>query len=64
MLKNCSTLAVSIPINLNIKLGFVYVNGARETYFVDTLRRHMVANCPETERLNNYKILMICKYLS
>ena len=39
MLKNSSTLAVglSVPINLSIKLGFVSVNGPRETYFVDTL---------------------------
>ena len=37
MLKNSSTLAVSVPINLYIKLGFVSVNGTRETYFVDTL---------------------------
>ena len=35
--KNSSTLAVSFPINLTIKLGFVSVNGARETYFVDML---------------------------
>ena len=36
-LKNSSTLAVSVPINLSIKLGVVYVNGPRETYFVDAL---------------------------
>ena len=30
MLKNSSTLAVSVPINLSIKLGFVSVNGPRE----------------------------------
>ena len=36
MLKNSSTLAVSVPINLFIKLGFVSVNCPRETYFVDT----------------------------
>ena len=34
MLENSSTLAVSVPINLSIKLGFVSVNGLRETYFV------------------------------
>ena len=39
MLKNSSTLAVSIPINHSIKLGFVPVNGPRETYFVATPRR-------------------------
>ena len=37
MLKNSATLAVSVPINLYIKLGFISVNGLRETYFVDTL---------------------------
>ena len=31
-----STLAVSVPINLSIKLNFVFVNGPRETYFVYT----------------------------
>ena len=35
MLKNSSTLAVSVPINLSIKFDFVSVNGPRETYFVD-----------------------------
>ena len=35
MLKNSSTLAVSVPINLSIKLGFVSANGPRETYFID-----------------------------
>ena len=37
-LKNSSTLAVSVPINLSIKLGSVSVNIHRETYFVDALR--------------------------
>ena len=37
MLKNSSTLAVYVPINISIKLGFVSVNGPRETYFVDAL---------------------------
>ena len=36
--KNSSTFAVSVPINLSIKLGFVSVNVPRETYFVDALR--------------------------
>ena len=39
MLKNSSTLAVSLPIKLSIKFGFVYVNCTRETYFVDALLR-------------------------
>ena len=42
MLKNSSTLAVSVPINISIKLGFVYVNGPGETYFVDVLRECFV----------------------
>ena len=39
MLKNSSTLAVSVPINLSIELGFVSVNDLRETYFVDVLNK-------------------------
>ena len=38
VLKNSATLAVSVPINLSIKFGFVSVSGPRETYFVDGLR--------------------------
>ena len=38
MLKNSSTLAVSVTINLSFKFGFLFVNGPRETYFVDALR--------------------------
>ena len=38
-LKNSLTLAVYVPINLFIKFDFVSVNGPRETYFVDALRR-------------------------
>ena len=37
MLKNSSTLAVSVPINLSVKLGFVSVKDllcGRATYFV------------------------------
>ena len=30
MLKNCSILAVSAPINISVKLGFVSVNGFRK----------------------------------
>ena len=37
MLKNNSTLAVSLPINISVKLDFVTVNDLRETYFVDPL---------------------------
>ena len=39
ILKNSLTLAVSVPIILFIKFGFVSVNDPRETYFVDALRR-------------------------
>ena len=45
MLKNSSTLAVSVPVNLSIKLGFVSVNGPRETYFVDALRAIVLRYC-------------------
>ena len=38
MLKIISTHAVFVPINLSIKLGFVFVNGPRETYFVNEPR--------------------------
>ena len=38
MLKNSSTLSVSVPINLSIKFGFLSENGSRETYFVDAPR--------------------------
>ena len=31
MLKNSSTLAVSVPTNLSIKFHFVFVNDTRET---------------------------------
>ena len=37
--ENSSTLAVSVPITLSIKLDFDSVNGPKETYFVVTLRR-------------------------
>ena len=37
-LKNSLTLSVSVLINLYIKLGFVFVNDHKETYFVDMPR--------------------------
>ena len=37
-LKNCSKLAVSVPVNLSIKFGFVSINGPRDSYFVDASR--------------------------
>ena len=39
ILKNSLTLAVSVPIILFIKFGFVSVNDPRENYFVYVLRR-------------------------
>ena len=45
MLRNSSTLAVSLPINFSIKLGFASVNGPRETYFVDALRKLIQSGC-------------------
>ena len=54
MLKNSSTLAVSVPINISIILGFVPVNGPMETYFVNAL--HMkystVYYIPGISRIN------------
>ena len=41
MLKNSTTLAVSFPINLSFKLRFAFVNGHRETFFVDALRMYL-----------------------
>ena len=38
MLKNSSTVTVSVPINISIKLDSVSVNGPKETYFVEPLR--------------------------
>ena len=40
MLKNSSTHAISVPINISIKLRFVSVNDRRETYFEDALRTY------------------------
>jgi hypothetical protein len=38
MLKNSSTLAVSVAINISMKLCFVSVNGPREFYLLDEPR--------------------------
>ena len=37
MLENSSILTVSLPISLYTELGFVNVNGPKETYFEDSL---------------------------
>ena len=42
VLRNSSTLAPSVPINISIKLGFVSVNGPRETYFGYTLQKQTI----------------------
>ena len=42
MLKSSSTLAVSVPMNLSIKLGFVSVNDPSETYFMNVLHSSIV----------------------
>ena len=44
MLQNSPTLAISAPINVSIKLGFVSVNGPRET-FVEAIRRYRLRGC-------------------
>ena len=33
-MKNNLTVAVFVPITISIKLGVVYVNGPRETYYI------------------------------
>jgi hypothetical protein len=38
MLKTSGTIAVSVAINISMKLCFVSENGAREIYFVDAPR--------------------------
>ena len=38
MLQHSSTLAVSVPMNLSVKFGFVSVNDPRESYFLDARR--------------------------
>ena len=45
MLKNSSTLAVSVPTNLSVKLDFVSVKDPRETYFLDKLRASIRNRC-------------------
>ena len=42
MFKNSSTLAVCVPVNISIKLGFVLINGPRETYFKYALRSYIL----------------------
>ena len=49
MLKNGSTISVSVSVNLSIKLGFISVNGPRGTYFVDALRMYIMGGSPENE---------------
>ena len=42
MVKNSTTLAVSVTINISIKLGFVSVNGPGETYLLDAIHNNVV----------------------
>ena len=52
MLKNSSTLAVSVPINPPIQSDFVSLNGPRETYFMDVVHiiMHFCAEVGEMGR--------------
>jgi hypothetical protein len=45
MLKNSRTLAVSVAINISMKLCFISVNGPRESYFVDDPRKYAIRIC-------------------
>jgi hypothetical protein len=42
MLKNSRTLAVSVAMNISMKLCFVSVNGPREPYVLDELRTSQI----------------------
>lgn len=57
MLKNSWTLAVSVAINISMKLCFVSVNGPRETYFEDAPRTlqfvHVLSMLPGWSTLLN-----------
>ena len=52
ILKNSSTLAVSVPVKISIKLGFVSVNCLRETYFVETLHTTVVTTEAEMSKIS------------
>ena len=56
ILENSSTLAVFVSINLSIKLGFVSVNGYRETYFVDALRYNVIHNQNSYHEFTNFTL--------
>ena len=65
MLKNSSRLAVCVPINISIKLDFVFANGHRETYFVDelVLSSKRVNNKTISSKVNLETIFMFCCYM-
>ena len=63
MLKNSSTLAVSVPVNLSIKLGFVYINGPREPHFIDALSssidfQQMTSTNCDVSSTTNYSLFL------
>ena len=51
ILKNSSILAVSVTMNVSFKLGFVSVNGPRESYFVDALHTKIVDPVVESHEI-------------
>ena len=56
MLKNSSTVAVSVPINLSIQVGYVSGNGPRETYFVDVPRNlHVSILIKSSSEISEYR---------
>ena len=62
MLKNNSTLAVSVPINIYIKFGFVSVNEPRETYFVDALRRFCSdSDLFKPDEIDKWRHMILCR---
>jgi hypothetical protein len=59
MLKNSWTLAVSIAINISMKLCFVSVNGPRETYFVDKI----CSTNYEISHISIFFIFLLCSLI-
>ena len=60
LLKNSSTLAVSVPINLSIKLSFVFENGPRKL----SLWTRYEPGLSEWRRSNFYETVRValCSY--
>ena len=62
MLKNSLTLAVPVSINLFITFGFVSVNGSRETYFVDALRRFCSdSDLFKPDEIDKWRHMIFCR---